>query len=73
VKKNHDNTDIDYFYNSGIDYLSKSFLEIEKEFKTFLFSLIERRRKMEKKSILWIISFFVGKLKKSLKKILVIL
>jgi hypothetical protein len=37
-EKIHDNTDIDYFYNSGIDYLSKSFLEIEKEFETFPFS-----------------------------------
>jgi hypothetical protein len=30
LKKIHDNTNIDYFYNSGIDYLSKCFLEIRK-------------------------------------------
>jgi hypothetical protein len=41
VKKFHDNTNIDYFYNSGIDYLSKCFLEIRKVFETFLFSSIK--------------------------------
>jgi hypothetical protein len=34
---NINNTNIDYFYNSGIDYLSKCFLEIEKENENFSF------------------------------------